>query len=611
MSKKAANGKKSFNYTASFDLPRIPVKETWDLKAHYYKSEKDPQIEKDAKAAEREVAAFVRKYRNKDFTGNTKKLLRALKDHDALAESAYTSKIIRYFGFRTTLNTNDNIAQKKLALFSDRFRKLGNELLFFSLTLGKIPKNKQRQYLKEKVLEKYHYFLKEIFETAKHDLTEPEERILSLRSNTSCGMWADAVEKILSNRSVKFQKKDYKIPEALEQVDLQSWENKTKLWQSILTELQQISEVAEHELTAIVTHKKISDELRKYSKPYSATVQSYENNEQSVEALVSAISNKGFKLSQKFYKLKAKLHGKTQIGYEHKYHPIGDLIGLSFDEAVTICRDTFYSVGKKYGEIFDTMLQSGQIDVFPKSGKSGGAFCAGTVNLPTYVMLNHVANFKSLETLAHEMGHAIHSERSKQQPAIYEGYSTVTAETASTLFEQLVLDRVFEQLTDEQRVIFLHDKISRDIATIQRQICFFNYELDMHNNIRREGAMTKEELAAMMQKHLKAYLGPAVNVTELDGYSYVYIPHLRYGFYVYSYTYGHLMSNLMASKYRKNPDYLEKIDQFLSAGGSDTVENIFSAIGFNTRKINTFMESLKTQEEEIALLEKLTLKQKK
>ncbi len=306
--------------------------------------------------------------------------------------------------------------------------------------------------------------------------------------------------------------------------------------------------------------------------------------------------------------MKAKIHGKKKIPYVNKYDPVGKVSQPNFEAAVAVCRDTFYSVKKEYGECFDRMLTEGQIDVYPKKGKRGGAFMSATIGLPTFVMLNHTESFKSLETLAHEMGHAIHAERSKQQPVLYEPFSTTTAETASTLFEHLVQQKLFSQLSDRDKYIFLHDKITRDIATVQRQIACFNFELEMHEHIRKEGIATKDELAKMMTKHLRAYLGPAVDVTENDGYSFVYWPHIRYGFYVYTYTYGILMSNLMARKYEDNPAFVEKIDEFLSAGGSDTVENIFKRIGIKADSVETFLESLKNQEEEIALFEKLSKK---
>ena len=107
-----------------------------------------------------------------------------------------------------------------------------------------------------------------------------------------------------------------------------------------------------------------------------------------------------------------------------------------------------------------------------------------------------------------------------------------------------------------------------------------------------------------------AHLIASVTSYPADGYSFVYWGHIRNGFYNYPYAYGHLVSNLMIQKYEADPSYLTKINQFLHAGGSDTVENIFASIGINTKKVETFIQSLKTQADEIAELERLTRKSK-
>ncbi|NCN52396.1 M3 family oligoendopeptidase [Candidatus Parcubacteria bacterium] len=604
--KKHSTAKKTFAYTPTQKLPTLgKVQTSWNLAHHYYRSEKDPKIEKDVAMTEKTYHAFAKKYKGKDFTSTAKKLLPALKEYETLAAMPEAARASRYFAFRHEVNAKDHVAEKRGNLLDDRLTKVGNEIIFFTLVLGKIPTALQKKYLAEPTLAKYRYFLSRVFLEAKHTLTEAEERIMSLRSSTSYGMWVSGTSKILSNRTIVWKKNTIAIPEALEEIEMVAPEEKQKLWELILNEMEQIGEVAENEFNAIVTHKKVSDELRAYKEPYSATIEGYENNEKSVMALVNAISTKGFDLSKKFYKLKAKYHKKAKIPYINKYDSIGVTPAIPFEKAVEICRDVFYGLKKEYGEIFDRMLTDGSIDVYPKSGKRGGAFMSAAVNMPTFVFLNHTNNFKSLETLAHEMGHAIHAERSKGQPTIYQDFSTVTAETASTLFEQLVGDAILAQATAEDARVFLHDRIGRDIATIQRQIAFFNYELDVHRTIREHGAVTKEELQKMMQKHLQAYLGPAVDVTYRDGASYVYIPHFRYGFYVYSYAYGILMSSIMARRFKADSSYITNIDAFLCAGGSDTVENIFGSIGIDATKTKTFLESLESLEQDIVAFGKL------
>lgn len=607
---KNAHGR--FAYTPSQSLPKFAkIKTEWDLKHLYYKNEKDPQIEADLKAAERAYASFAKKWSATDFTNDAATLKRALTEYEKLSGMAAVSRPGRYFGFRSALNAKDTVAQKQLTLISTRLRKAGEQTLFFVLTLGKLPKQKQQKMLADPKLKHFRYYLERVFLGAKHHLSEAEEKIISLKRSQAYGRWVDMVDQLIANRAVTWKGEAMYIPHALVTLDQLKVAERKKLWEKIIVEMKQLGEVAEHEFNAIINDVRTEDELRKYEKPYSGTALGYEDTEESIERLVEAVSTEGFAQSARFYKLKAKYHDVKQLHYVEKYEPIGKPPTIEFPQAVEICRDVFYSVRPLYGEIFDTMLTNGQIDVYPRKGKRGGAFMSAETGHPTHVFLNHTSTFSSLETLAHEMGHAIHAERSAQNTPFYDGHSITTAETASTLFENLMFDAVYEQANDRQKMTLLHDRITRDISTIERQIAFFNCELEIHNTIHATGGMTNEELAQCMQKHLRSYLGPAVSVTKDDGYSYVYVPHLRYGFYVYTYAFGLLMSTLMANRYKEDNRYASEIDRFLSLGESDTVANIFKAIGIDTTRKETFLDALKNQKVDIDTFEKLTKQLKK
>lgn len=600
MSNRAKQTTKQFPYTNTHEVPALENLQTeWDLVSLYYTNEKDSQIENDIVTAENAYRKFVRKWKKKDFTSSPKVLAEALREKEALAGMPEGSRPGRYFSFRLALDTNDEEAARQLALLERRFRPLQDSMLFFSLTLGALPKKQQRAFSQAKELEHFHYYLERLFLAAQHNLSEEQEKIINLKSSQSYGRWTDMLEKLICNRTVKWKGAVVHIPEALETLDTLPSKQKPKLWALIIAEMEELGKVAEHEFNAIITDVRTEDDLRGYKKPYSATALAYEDTEKSIENLVAAVSEQGFKQSRKFYKLKAQYHSVDTLPYANKYDSVGNLPDIPFEKAVDICRDVFYGVKTEYGEIFDRMLTGGQIDVYPKKGKRGGAFMSGQVGHPTHIFLNHKSNFKSLETLAHEMGHAIHTERAKCNSPFYEGFSTTTAETASTLFENLVFDAVYDQANETQREILLHDRLTRDISTIQRQIAFFNVELEVHNTIHERGAMTNEELRACMEKHLKSYLGPAVDITKQDGYCYVYVPHLRYGFYVYTYSFGLLMSTIMSNHYKADNNYVEKIDEFLCLGESKTVANIFKQIGINTNKTDVYTEALKTQAADI------------
>jgi oligoendopeptidase F len=575
------------------------------MKTHYYTSISDPQIEKDVSFTERVYDNFAKRYRSSAFTTNANTLKQALTKLNAISEDRRIGKATRYLALLTALNTGDEKAQKKLNLYSQRLTQASNKLLFFSLELGKISKAQQKKFLNDKRLVNFQYELSQLFEHAKHQLTEAEEKIIRQLYDCSYGMWVEAIEKMLGKRTISYRGEIIPVNEAFGRLESLPLKEQTKYWNLIMTAIDPLKETVEHELTAIVSRKKITDELRGYKEPYSASILNHEDDEKSVLALIDAVSKEGFKLSRKFYKLKAKLLNQSSISYAERSAAVGTLPTISFKDGTEICREIFYGVNPVYGEIFDSLLTNGQIDVYPKAGKRGGAFCWGDTGQPTNVFLNQTDTVRSLETYAHEMGHAIHTERSKLQPAHYQGYSTTTAETASTFFEGLVSERLLELAPKKQKLALLHNKLSGDVATIQRQIAFFNFELEMHRHVRTQGAISHQELNTLMQKHLRSYCGPAVVVNELDGNSYIYVSHFRYGFYVYTYTFGMLMSSQMIDNLKSDPNYAKEIDHFLTAGGSDTVANIFSSIGLDTKNIATFTTGLNKMKQELKTLEKL------
>ncbi len=191
---------------------------------------------------------------------------------------------------------------------------------------------------------------------------------------------------------------------------------------------------------------------------------------------------------------------------------------------------------------------------------------------------------------------------------MYCHYSTSMAETASTLFEAIAFEAVFDKLSDKEKVIALQEKINDEISTIIRQIACFNFEKDIHETIRKEGFVGAERLALMHNKNMSAYLGPIFDMEIDDGYRFVQWSHIRRFFYVYSYAYGMLVSKALLRRYKQDKSFWKKIEQFLSAGGKDSPENILKEIGIDVSKPSFWKEGLKEIEDDITKLEKLTKK---
>ncbi|MBI3572148.1 M3 family oligoendopeptidase [Candidatus Kaiserbacteria bacterium] len=581
------------------------MKTSWDLSLLYTGLD-DPRIERDQKAADRAVDAFAKKYRrDTKHLRDPRALARAIEGLEKLSELP-DSRAAYYAWYRKEIDTTDKAAEALGAKLSERGTTRGNQLLFFGLRLGKIRKSLQKKFLGARVLKPYRYWLKQLFENAKYDLSEPEEKILSLKGEVGYGRWVQATENILNKQSVSFKGKLVPLPKAEGLVSTLPTKERRELYRGVRAVYENVADIAENELNAIYTDKKIDDQLRGMKHPYDATIRGYQNDPTSILALVDTVA-KSSSIAHRFYQVKQKLLKLDHLTYADRSARVGKLKStLPFARAAKLVREVFAELDSRYAEIFDRLLANGQVDVYPKKGKSGGAFCSSGIGLPTFVLLNHVEDFESLKTLAHEMGHAVHAERSKEQRPLYQGHPISTAETASTFFETAALHRLIEELPEAERIIALHDTIQDDIQTVFRQVAFFRFEQSLHDAVRSDGYVPKEKIAELMNAEMIKYLGPAFTLEPADGYFFVTIGHIRRFFYVYSYAYGQLVSKALHRELAKDPEFISKVDAFLSSGESRSPYDIFTSCGLDTQKPKVFQQGLAAIEADVAKLEQLT-----
>lgn len=585
-------------------------KTSWDLTL-LYKSPKDPQIEKDMVQIENLCTSLEKKYKNKKFIESPAKLFTALEEIETLSNTIAEAKPLLYFWLRTEYNSADTVSKALLQKIETRVTVASNKLIFLDLAIASIPLKDQKKFLSYLPLEKYRRSLEKTFLSAKHLLSEKEEQLVSLLSQPASSMWSQANTTFLGKQTITFDGKKIPASEARELLPSLPKKKRGPLYQKLVEVYKKVSVTAEPELNAIATFKKICDEKRGYATPWAAEMIGHELDEKTVSTLVS-LTTKYFSISQRFYALHAKLLGEKKIPYHDRQIEIGKIQKkFTFEESVSLVQKAFDKVGPQYRDIIDTFLRKGQIDVFPRSSKSGGGYCASTSGNPTFILLNHTNNIKSAETIAHEFGHAFHSYYTQKfQPVHYHHYPFATAEVASTFFEQVFDGFVTEVLSEKDHITLLHNRVLRDVVTTFRQIACFNFEAEYHATLKEKGYLPSKEIQSMLSKHMKAYLGPSVVVEEDDGLEFVSWSHLRMFFYTITYTYGFLVSKAMYQKWLIDPSYAKKVEQFLSAGSSMSPKDVFKSIGIDTSDPKFFEAGLKAIDDDITTLEKLAKKAK-
>ncbi len=563
---------------------------TWDL-SDLGTSYDDPAFAKERKLHERAIKKFARKWKkNQSYLTNLKKLKEALDDWNTLAELPEKEGTFLFLQRQVDSQNTQLMAAEKQ--YIDWAQKLANEIRFFELSLGKIEKKIQKKILADKNFAEYKNYLKGIFETAQYQLSEAEERILSLKSGVASGNWASMVSEIFAQEKaevlVKKGPKRVKETRTFHEIIANLQSDCKRVRKSSAKAMVDIFRrngfVVEKEFNAILENKKINDVLRGFKRPDQARILSDDITPKILDTLVETVTDY-FSISRDFYKLKAQLMGQEKLHYHERVAPTfkpkkGEV--YPYESAVRIVEEAFAELDNDFATIFQNMVQTGKVDVYPREGKRGGAFCMyHGKQEPVYVMLNHTDKAGDVMTLAHEMGHAIHGTLTKQEKAINYDTPMFTAETASTFCEGLTFAKLLEHASEKEKLVLMVKKLEDSVATIMRQIAAYNFEREVHARFREKGYLAREEIGEIFKKHMSAYMGAAVLQDDDAENWWMYWSHFRSPFYVYSYASGLLMANSMNAIIKKDPKQWKKVKKFFYTGTSKTPKQIFKEMGIN------------------------------
>ncbi len=561
----------------------------WNLKP-LFSGDSDSHMEKKRKIVEQKSYAFINAWKDRtDYLEDPLILRQALDQYESWKHNYGTDGDEGYyFWLRTQQDQIDAKLKARFNKIEDVSKKLENESQFFYLRIARIKLENQKKFLEHEALAKYRHFLERIFAESRYHLSEPEEKILNLKSATSYANWTKMTSSFLSKeeRVVLTEKGAKKKMPFSEIVGLMNSRNKRvrdSAAQAFNDVLQKNVEVAEAELNSVLQNKKIDDELRSSPRPDTLRHVADDLESEVVDTLIDSVAGR-FDIPTRYYALKAKLLKIKRLEYHERNVEYGVVAKrYPYQQSVNLVYTVMNKLDPKFGEIFAGFIKNGQVDAYPRKGKDNGAFCIHhLMTQPTYILLNHTNKLHDVLTIAHELGHGINNELIREkQHALDFGTPTSTAEVASTFMEDFVLEEIIHSADDELRLAIMMQKLNDDVSSIFRQVACYRFEQELHKEFRASGYLSKEAIGKLFQKHMAAYMGKAVEQSTGSENWWVYWNHIRYFFYVYSYASGLLISKSLQHSVKTDPAFINKVKVFLSAGLSESPKNIFARLGID------------------------------
>lgn len=301
------------------------------------------------------------------------------------------------------------------------------------------------------------------------------------------------------------------------------------------------------------------------------------------DGLIQAVHD-NFAPLHEYMQLKKDVLGYSDLHPYDIYVPLSkaaDSFACDFPEACAKVEEALTPLGEDYIATLHKGLTSGWIDAYENKGKRSGAYSWGIFGVHPFVLLNYQQRYSSISTIAHEMGHALHSYYSSQnQSYVNSEYTIFCAEVASTTNESLLLEHTLQHATDEQKVYLLNQFLEQVRTTVYRQVQFAEFEKFIHNEITEGRSLQAEKLENYWLESNRQYYGPALTVDQELASEWSRIPHFYTPFYVYKYATGYSAATAFATAIlNKEPGAVERYLGFLKAGGSDYSLNILKAAG--------------------------------
>ena len=586
----------------------IPEKDKWAIEDIY---PTNAAWEQDLAKA-RGFAEKIASYKGLLSTDSAK-LLEYLRLDDDM--TVVLEALVNYAQRRNDEDTRDAKYQDMVSRMEMLFVDISGASAFVTPELLSIDDETMERFFREQPeMELYRLCIDRVRRRRAHILSEAEERIMALT-----GEMTGSPDNIFS----MFNDADLKFPDATDkdgnkhQVTHGSYiplmhSNDRELRKSAFESLYGVYENFRNTSAAVLSSQVKCLTFRARARNYENTLQAaLDGNEVPVEVykqLIEAV-HENMHYMYKYVKLRKKLLGVDELHAYDLYAPIvSDIeVKIPFEQAKQEVYDSLAPMGEDYRAIFSQGIKDRWIDVYENEGKRSGAYSAGARVHP-YVLLNHKDTLDSEFTLAHEMGHAIHSYLSnKNQPVVYADYVIFVAEVASTCNESLLMQRLLKITTDKKRRAYLINYFLEQFrTTLYRQTMFAEFELMINEKAENGESLTADVMCELYRKLNLLYYGEDIVIDHELDMEWARIPHFYYNYYVYQYATGFSAAIALSQRILKEgaPAVRDYIG-FLSGGCSRDPISLLRGAGVDMTSTKPVTDALKLFGELIDEMEEL------
>ena len=508
-------------------------------------------------------------------------------------------KIYSYGMFSYHLNMAD---QKGIKLFKE-VERLSSEFStatsFITPEITFADENVINKYLKDdQRLKRYERDIKDILEKKKHILSKEEENLLANYSEVFSG--PENIYDILTNAEFKFgtlkneEGKEIELTDATYTKYLKSNHIKVRK-QAFNLMYKKYSEynntIAEMYLSN-VKQTVITAKLRKYKSSLEQATTHDEATIKVYEALMEGVKE-GLDVNYEFISLKKQLLNMKEIHmYDIYVNPFQeDKDKISFEEAKTEVKNALAILGEEYSNLLSEAFENNWIDAHEKQNKRGGAYSSGVYGVHPFVLMSFTENKRDVSTIAHELGHSIHSYYSnKNQNIIDANYTIMVAEVASTVNEILLSEyQIRHEKNEQKKAEMIYELLEMIRATFYRQAMFAEFEKEVHEKIEKGEILSAEDLNTMYYNLNQKYFGNGIIIDDEIKYEWSRIPHFYTDFYVYKYATGISAAICIATKIlNKEEGFVEKYINMLSQGCTKKSIDLLKMVGVDLEDIQTY-----------------------